>query len=56
MCSAVDCPLQSKIHGILAGRELGFSYVRLLPKVYGVRPIVNLARRPLIRLVSLAML
>ncbi|GAA5958254.1 hypothetical protein JCM10213_002618 [Rhodosporidiobolus nylandii] len=28
-------------------RELGFSYVRLLPKETGVRPIVNLARRPL---------
>ncbi|GAA6042852.1 hypothetical protein JCM8097_007190 [Rhodosporidiobolus ruineniae] len=33
-------PLQHK-------RELGFSYVRLLPKEAGVRPIVNLARRPL---------
>ncbi|GAA5959406.1 hypothetical protein JCM21900_006848 [Sporobolomyces salmonicolor] len=29
-------------------RELGFSYVRLLPKEAGVRPIVNLARRPLV--------
>ncbi|KAK4334926.1 Telomerase reverse transcriptase [Rhodotorula toruloides] len=28
-------------------RELGYSYVRLLPKETGVRPIVNLARRPL---------
>ncbi|GAA5910442.1 telomerase reverse transcriptase [Sporobolomyces salmoneus] len=28
-------------------RELGFSYVRLLPKEAGVRPIVNLARRPI---------
>lgn len=28
-------------------RELPFSYVRLLPKEAGVRPIVNLARRPL---------
>ncbi|GAA6017946.1 hypothetical protein JCM10207_002715 [Rhodosporidiobolus poonsookiae] len=28
-------------------RELGYSYVRLLPKEAGVRPIVNLARRPL---------
>ncbi|GAA5915420.1 hypothetical protein JCM6882_001418 [Rhodosporidiobolus microsporus] len=28
-------------------RELGFSFVRLLPKEAGVRPIVNLARRPL---------
>ncbi|BGP40727.1 Telomerase reverse transcriptase [Rhodotorula kratochvilovae] len=28
-------------------RELGFSYVRLLPKESGVRPIVNLARRPI---------
>ncbi|GAA5844734.1 hypothetical protein JCM9279_002901 [Rhodotorula babjevae] len=28
-------------------RELGFSYVRLLPKETGVRPIVNLARRPI---------
>ncbi|GJN91088.1 hypothetical protein Rhopal_004105-T1 [Rhodotorula paludigena] len=28
-------------------RQLGYSYVRLLPKETGVRPIVNLARRPL---------
>ncbi|GAA5971226.1 hypothetical protein JCM11641_004195 [Rhodosporidiobolus odoratus] len=28
-------------------RELGFSFVRLLPKETGVRPIINLARRPL---------
>ncbi|BGP25246.1 Telomerase reverse transcriptase [Rhodotorula toruloides] len=28
-------------------RELGYSYVRLRPKETGVRPIVNLARRPL---------
>ncbi|GAA5934697.1 telomerase reverse transcriptase [Sporobolomyces koalae] len=28
-------------------RDLGFSYVRLLPKATGVRPIVNLARKPL---------
>jgi len=28
-------------------RELSFSYVRLLPKEAGVRPIVNLARRPI---------
>lgn len=31
---------------IMRYRTLGFSYVRLLPKDTGVRPIVNLARRP----------
>lgn len=31
-------------------RKLGFSFVRLLPKETGVRPIVNLSRRkPLFR-------
>ncbi|CEQ41347.1 SPOSA6832_03072 [Sporobolomyces salmonicolor] len=37
-------------------RELGFSYVRLLPKEAGVRPIVNLARRPLVVGASLVFL
>ncbi|KAK4702528.1 telomerase reverse transcriptase, partial [Phenoliferia sp. Uapishka_3] len=31
---------------ILANRTLGFSYLRLLPKDTGVRPIVNLQRKP----------
>ncbi|KAF5359331.1 hypothetical protein D9756_003256 [Leucocoprinus leucothites] len=31
---------------ILRQRELGFSFVRLLPKETGVRPIVNLRRKP----------
>jgi hypothetical protein len=30
---------------ILRQRELGFSFVRLLPKETGVRPIVNLRRK-----------
>ncbi|KAG6899963.1 hypothetical protein C0993_004864 [Termitomyces sp. T159_Od127] len=30
---------------VLRQRKLGFSFVRLLPKETGVRPIVNLARR-----------
>jgi len=32
---------------ILEARTLGFSQVRLLPKETGVRPIMNLRRRPL---------
>jgi telomerase reverse transcriptase len=32
---------------ILAGRRLGFSQIRLLPKARGVRPVVNLRRRQL---------
>ena len=32
---------------ILDGRRLGFSQLRLLPKESGVRPIINLRRRPL---------
>jgi len=31
--------------GIMSGRDFGYSYVRLLPKQTGVRPIVNLRRR-----------
>ncbi|KAL3418000.1 telomerase reverse transcriptase [Phlyctema vagabunda] len=34
-------------HQILNGRSLGFSQIRLLPKETGVRPIMNLRRRPL---------
>lgn len=30
---------------IMNGRDFGYSYVRLLPKLNGVRPIVNLRRR-----------
>jgi len=36
-----------KAQRILASRTLGFSQVRLLPKETGVRPIMNLRRRPL---------
>ncbi|GAA6058467.1 hypothetical protein JCM3770_002740 [Rhodotorula araucariae] len=36
----------SQLIPLQRARELGFSYVRLLPKESGVRPIVNLARRP----------
>jgi telomerase reverse transcriptase len=32
---------------MLRQRKLGFSFVRLLPKVTGVRPIVNLRRKKL---------
>jgi telomerase reverse transcriptase len=31
--------------GIMSGRDFGYSFVRLLPKQTGVRPIVNLRRR-----------
>ena len=33
-------------HAILSRRSLGFANLRLLPKAVGVRPIVNLKRRP----------
>lgn len=35
-----------KAQNILNSRTLGFSQVRLLPKETGVRPIMNLRRRP----------
>ncbi|KAM0789504.1 hypothetical protein ACM66B_000323 [Microbotryomycetes sp. NB124-2] len=38
----------SQIKEVLQGRDLGVSFVRLMPKATGVRPIVNLARRPLV--------
>lgn len=38
--------LQSEAIELLRQRKLGFSLVRLLPKDTGVRPIVNLRRRP----------
>lgn len=31
---------------ILSSRTIGFSQIRLLPKEKGVRPIMNLRRRP----------
>lgn len=37
---------QTNATEILRQRELGFSFVRLLPKETGVRPIVNLRRKP----------
>ena len=33
----------------LASRSLGFSQLRLLPKAHGLRPIMNLRRRPMAR-------
>lgn len=36
---------QHEAEEILRQRQLGFSFVRLLPKETGVRPIVNLRRR-----------
>ncbi|KAF8690235.1 hypothetical protein AX14_003047 [Amanita brunnescens Koide BX004] len=42
---------ENEVAEILKMRKLGFSFVRLLPKETGVRPIVNLSRRkPLFRL------
>jgi len=38
--------IQSEAIELLRQRKLGFSLVRLLPKDTGVRPIVNLRRRP----------
>lgn len=41
---------KNEVAEILKMRKLGFSFVRLLPKETGVRPIVNLSRRrPLFR-------
>lgn len=37
--------IQEEAAAILRQRKLGFSFVRLLPKETGVRPIVNLRRR-----------
>lgn len=37
--------VQREAEEILRQRKLGFSFVRLLPKETGVRPIVNLRRR-----------
>jgi telomerase reverse transcriptase len=37
--------LQHEAEEILRQRQLGFSFIRLLPKETGVRPIVNLRRR-----------
>ncbi|KAG6862537.1 hypothetical protein C0995_000085 [Termitomyces sp. Mi166 len=40
------CPfVEAEANEVLRQRKLGFSFVRLLPKETGVRPIVNLARR-----------
>lgn len=44
---------QSEAHEVLRQRKLGFSFVRLLPKETGVRPIVNLRRRKPAQTVSL---
>ncbi|UZJ56496.1 hypothetical protein CBS101457_005816 [Exobasidium rhododendri] len=44
----VDCftaVSKNEAIGIMSGRDFGYSYVRLLPKQTGVRPIVNLRRR-----------
>lgn len=39
---------------ILRQRKLGFSFVRLLPKDTGVRPIVNLRKRKAVNRVGLS--
>lgn len=39
------CFMQHEAEELLQQRKLGFSFVRLLPKDTGVRPIVNLRRR-----------
>lgn len=40
---------QTDAEEILRQRKLGFSFVRLLPKETGVRPIVNLRRKKVSR-------
>lgn len=34
---------------LLDSRQLGFSHIRLLPKEYGVRPILNLRKRGMVK-------
>ncbi len=43
--SSLETCLQDEVKAILAARDFGFSFVRLLPKDSGVRPIVNLRRK-----------
>ena len=47
MLEVVDClmSIQEDAEEILRQRQLGYSFVRLLPKETGVRPIINLRRR-----------
>jgi telomerase reverse transcriptase len=45
-------PPQTEAQEILRQRELGFSFVRLLPKETGVRPIINLRRKQNVRVAS----
>ena len=40
---------QNQVQKILESRTLGFSQLRLLPKQTGVRPIMNLRRRPVMK-------
>jgi hypothetical protein len=46
LCHSLTTAPQQEAVEILRQRRLGFSFVRLLPKETGVRPIVNLRRRP----------
>ncbi len=39
---------QAELGLVLANRQLGYSSVRLLPKATGVRPIINLGKRPMV--------
>lgn len=39
---------QSELGAVLDGRQLGYSSVRLLPKATGVRPIINLGKKPMV--------
>jgi telomerase reverse transcriptase len=43
---AVTHPLKFNPLSVIKTRRLGFSFVRLLPKDTGVRPIVNLRHKP----------
>jgi len=38
----------AELTSVLADRQLGYSSVRLLPKASGVRPIINLGKRPMV--------
>jgi telomerase reverse transcriptase len=45
MCRMFTSAFKHEAKEILRQRKLGFSFVRLLPKDTGVRPIVNLRRK-----------
>lgn len=41
--------VQEEVREIMRDRRLGFSFVRLLPKETGIRPLVNLSYRSIVQ-------